>query len=72
MLVLHGEWFRHPKYGLVGPMDDQDAARLRSLVPHAHYKKIVGANHVMHMFKPTEFVEVIKTFAGEIAFPSST
>jgi pimeloyl-ACP methyl ester carboxylesterase len=66
MLVLHGEWFRHPKYGLVGAMDDQDAARIQSLVPQAQYQKILGANHVPHLFKPTEFVELVERFAAEI------
>lgn len=66
MLVLHGEWFRHPKYGLVGPMDDQDAARIQELVPQAQYRKITGANHVMHMFKPAEFVETVEAFAAQI------
>lgn len=37
-----------------------------ALVPHAQYKKILGANHVMHMFKPTEFVEAVEVFAAQI------
>ena len=66
MLVLHGDWFRHPKYGLVGAMDDQDAARIQALVPWAQYKKITGANHVIHLFKSAEFVEAVETFAAQI------
>lgn len=66
MLVLHGDWFRHPKYGLVGAMDDKDAARIQELVPQAQYRKITGANHVPHMFKPAEFIELVKAFAAQI------
>lgn len=66
MLVLHGEWFRHPKYGLVGPMDDEDAARILALVPQAQYRKTLGANHVMHMFQPEEFVKLVEVCAAQI------
>lgn len=62
MLILHANWFRHPRYGLVGAMDDQDAARIRALVPHAEYKKI-PANHVIHVFEPEKFVREVRAFA---------
>lgn len=65
VLVLHANWFRHPKYGLVGAMDDQDAARIQELVPQAQYRKI-PANHVIHMFEPEKFVEAVETFAAQI------
>jgi pimeloyl-ACP methyl ester carboxylesterase len=63
MLVLHANWFRHPQYGLVGAMDDRDAARIQELVPHAQYKKI-AANHVIHAFEPEKFVEAVEAFAA--------
>lgn len=66
MLVLHADWFRHPKYGLVGAMDDTDAARVRELVPHSQYTK-VPANHVIHLFKPNEFVWEVGDFAASVA-----
>lgn len=65
VLVLHADWFRHPAWGLVGAMDDQDAARVLALVPTAQYKKI-PANHVIHFFKPHEFVREIVTFAARL------
>lgn len=65
MLVLHANWFRHPKFGLVGAMDDKDAARILELVPQAQYKKI-PANHVIHMFEPEKFVEAVETFAAQV------
>lgn len=61
VLVLHANWFRHPKYGLVGAMDDRDAARIQTLVPHAQYKRI-PANHVIHMFDPEGFVQAVEEF----------
>lgn len=45
----------------VGAMDDDDAARVKALVPHSEYRKI-PANHVIHMFKPKQFVEAVTTF----------
>jgi pimeloyl-ACP methyl ester carboxylesterase len=64
LLVMHANWFRHPKWGLVGAMDDQDAKRIQELVPHAQYTKI-PANHVIHFYKPQEFVQAIESFAAQ-------
>lgn len=61
LLVLHATWHRYEKYGLVGAMDDDDAARIKQLVPHSLYEKI-PANHVIHMYKPEEFVRAIEDF----------
>ncbi|MFI6392530.1 alpha/beta fold hydrolase [Nonomuraea sp. NPDC050540] len=61
LLVLHGDWRRLPGHGLIGAMDDEDAARIKQLVPHSRYRK-VHANHVIHMFKPRSFVEAVDTF----------
>lgn len=61
LLVLHANWHRYEKYGLVGAMDDDDAKRIQQLVPHAKYKKI-PANHVIHMYKPKQFVAAIEEF----------
>lgn len=62
MLVLHANWHRYPEYGLVGAMDDQDAKRILELAPHAQYRKI-PANHVIHAFKPREYIEAVEDFA---------
>lgn len=69
VLVLHANWFRHPRYGLVGAMDDQDAARIQALVPQAIYKKI-PANHVIHSFEPDQYVREVVAFAQQTR-PSS-
>jgi pimeloyl-ACP methyl ester carboxylesterase len=62
LLVLHADWFRSERYGLVGAMDDDDAARIRQLAPHAQYRRI-PANHVIHMFKPREYIAAVLDFA---------
>ncbi|MDN7247013.1 alpha/beta fold hydrolase [Planococcus shenhongbingii] len=65
ILVLHADWHRYPDYGLVGAMDDRDAERILELAPHACYKKI-HANHVIHAFKPKQYIAAITEFAAEI------
>lgn len=65
VLVLHANWFRHPRYGLVGAMDDDDAQRIQALVPQARYKKI-PANHVIHVFEPEKFVREVETFGEHL------
>jgi len=62
LLVLHATWHRYEKYGLVGAMDDNDAMRIKKLVPTSQYKKI-SANHVIHMYKSKKYVEAIRSFA---------
>lgn len=65
LLVLHADWHRFPRHGLVGAMDDDDAARIRRLVPHSQYQKI-AANHVIHMFEPAQFVAAVRAFAQSL------
>ena len=65
LLVLHADWHRSERYGLVGAMDDDDAARIRQLAPHVQYRRI-SANHVIHMFKPREFVAAVLDFAQSV------
>ena len=63
VLVLHANWFRHPDYGLVGAMDDNDARRIVQLAPQARYR-MVKANHVIHSFRPKAFVREVRAFAA--------
>jgi hypothetical protein len=63
LLVLHADRHRYPRYGLVGTMDDADAARIQELVPHSQHRKI-PANHVIH--KSTQFIEAIEEFAVSV------
>lgn len=62
LLILHADWHRYEKHGLVGAMDDNDAARIQQLAPHAKYQKI-SANHVIHMYRSKEFIAAIVDFS---------
>lgn len=64
-LVLQANWFRTPEFGLVGSMDDKDLERLRSLVPHAQYKRITSG-HMIHFEQPTEYIREVKEFATKV------
>lgn len=66
MLVLHANWFRDPRLGLVGSMDDRDVGKLRSLVPHCQYRRITSG-HMIHFEKPAEFRQLVVTFAEQVA-----
>jgi pimeloyl-ACP methyl ester carboxylesterase len=61
MILLHANWLRHPDYGLVGAMDDDDAARARELAPEMQFKRI-DSEHVIHSHNPELFVSLIKEF----------
>jgi pimeloyl-ACP methyl ester carboxylesterase len=65
VLILHANWFRHSRYGLVGAMDDRDAEHIQALVPHARYKKI-PANHVIHVFEPEKFIREVESFSAQL------
>jgi pimeloyl-ACP methyl ester carboxylesterase len=64
LLVLQANWFRHPEFGLVGSMDDKDLERLRSLVPHAQYKRIT-AGHMIHFENPKQYIKEVREFAAK-------
>lgn len=70
LLVLHANWHRYPEHGLVGAMDDDDAKRIRELAPHSQYKKI-PANHVIHRYKPKEFVQAVEEFGASLTARSN-
>ncbi len=61
-LVMHASWFRHPDYGLVGAMDNDDAEKIAELVPQSEYINI-PANHVIHRYKAKEFNQAVIDFA---------
>lgn len=52
--------------GLWGAFDDDDVRRAISLAPQIIYKK-VAANHVVHMFKPKEYVKLVVEFREIVA-----
>lgn len=65
MLLLHANWFRDEDYGLVGAMDDDDVAKVRSLVRDFRYLR-VNCGHIIHMEKPEMFVHELIDFAADL------
>ena len=66
MILLHANWVRHPDYGLVGAMDDDDAAFARELVPKMLFKRI-DSEHVIHSHNPDLFMNVIEEFISNLS-----
>nr|KXH73202.1 MAG: hypothetical protein AM324_16335 [Candidatus Thorarchaeota archaeon SMTZ1-83] len=66
MILLHANWLRHPDYGLVGAMDDDDAARAQEIAPEMHFKRI-DSDHVIHSDNPELFVEEVEEFAAKLS-----
>jgi pimeloyl-ACP methyl ester carboxylesterase len=65
MLLLHANWTRHPDFGLVGAMDDDDAAYAREIAPEMQFKRI-DSDHVIHSYEPEVFIREIEDFAATI------
>ena len=61
ILLIQADWKRYENYGLVGAFDDDDAQHAISLAPQIIYKK-VSANHVVHAFKPKEYIKLLSEF----------
>ena len=66
MILLHANWVRHPDYGLVGAMDDEDAARAREIAPDMLFKRI-DSEHVIHSYNPELFVSVVDEFLANLS-----
>jgi pimeloyl-ACP methyl ester carboxylesterase len=60
VLLLHANWFRHQQYGLVGAMDDEDAARVCAIT-NCHYIR-VDSEHVIHTEQPRIFIHRVEEF----------
>jgi hypothetical protein len=65
MLLLHASWLRHPEYGLVGAMDDEDASFARELAPDMEYQRI-DSDHVIHSHNPDIFIDIIREFTSRV------
>ena len=61
VLLIQADWKRYENYGLIGAFDDDDAHHAISLAPQIIYKK-VSANHVIHTFKPKEYIKLLSEF----------
>jgi hypothetical protein len=65
MLLLHANWLRHPEYGLVGAMDDDDARHAQELAPQMVYRRI-DSDHVIHSNDPGLFVNEVHAFLSSL------
>ena len=65
LLLLHANWLRHPDYGLVGAMDDDDARYARELAPQMVYRR-VDSDHVIHSENPELFAQEVELFLSGI------
>jgi pimeloyl-ACP methyl ester carboxylesterase len=65
IILLQANWVRHPDFGLVGAMDDEDAARARELAPHMQFQRI-DSEHVIHSHNPDLFVAIVDDFVASI------
>lgn len=61
ILLLHADWKRYKRYGLVGAFDEDDAKHVIRSAPQTIYRK-VSANHVIHAFKPKAYIELLLEF----------
>lgn len=61
ILLLHANWHRFQKFGLVGAMDDNDVKRIIELAPQTQYVRI-PANHVIHAFRPKKYITALMNF----------
>jgi pimeloyl-ACP methyl ester carboxylesterase len=64
-ILLHANWLRHPDFGLVGAMDDDDADYALKLAPDMKYKRI-DADHVIHSREPDEFIQAVDEFVSQL------
>jgi pimeloyl-ACP methyl ester carboxylesterase len=60
-VLLQADSFRHPTLGLVGAMDDDDAARAIALAPSLTLERW-PSTHVMHLHSPKRYAEVVRRF----------
>jgi len=66
MILLHANWVRHPDYGLVGAMDDDDVAKAREIAPQMQFKRI-DSEHVIHSHNPDLFISVVEEFMANLS-----
>jgi pimeloyl-ACP methyl ester carboxylesterase len=65
VFVLQANWFRHPDFGLVGAMDNQDINHLLALTPQAQFARITSG-HMIHFEQPPEYLKHLNAFAAGI------
>jgi pimeloyl-ACP methyl ester carboxylesterase len=65
MLLIHANWVRHPDYGLVGAMDDDDATMAKELAPEMLFMRI-DSEHVIHNHNPDLYMSAFEEFIATL------
>ena len=65
MLLIWAGATRHETWGILGAIDDDDQARIESLVEDFRYMKIPGG-HEIHMRQPERYIEEIISFVESL------
>jgi pimeloyl-ACP methyl ester carboxylesterase len=65
MLLMRADASRHETWGLLGAIDDDDLARIRSLVDDLQIVQIPG-RHEIHMTRPERYVEEVLHFVDHL------
>ncbi|MFA5270119.1 MAG: alpha/beta hydrolase [Patescibacteria group bacterium] len=61
VLLIHANWSRHKTWGLLGAIDDQDVAKMHSLIKD--FTSVdVKAQHEVHMTKPKDFAKIVDDY----------
>ncbi len=66
MVLIHANWHRHPDYGLVGAMDDDDAVRAQEFARETQFKRN-NSVHVIHSHNPEVYAEAVRGFVTSIS-----
>jgi pimeloyl-ACP methyl ester carboxylesterase len=69
MLLMQANWSRHPTWGLLGAMDDQDVKKIQALVKDVRYAHI-SSGHGIHLGEPVWYLEQVGEFLNS-ALPSA-
>lgn len=65
MLLLRVEAYRHETWGIIGAIDDEDAARIVALVKDLKYVQIQGG-HGIHIEQPARYIAEVTTFIDDL------
>jgi pimeloyl-ACP methyl ester carboxylesterase len=65
MLLLRVEAYRHETWGIIGAIDDEDAARIVALVKDLKCVPIQGG-HGIHIEQPARYIAEVTTFIDDL------
>lgn len=66
MLLMRADAYRHETWGLIGALDDDDLARIVTLVDDLQIVQFSGG-HELHMIKPQRYIEEVIKFVDNLS-----